>query len=71
MTVHSAPEDMRAIMATADLAVTAGGQTTYELAASGVPAVALCIAENQRPNLAALQLPVRAAAKVVPQSPEA
>jgi spore coat polysaccharide biosynthesis predicted glycosyltransferase SpsG len=45
---------MHALMLKADLAVTGGGQTTYELAATGTPAVAICIAENQRVSLKGL-----------------
>ena len=41
-------------MSAADLAVSGGGQTLYELAATGVPTVALCLADNQEPNIAAL-----------------
>lgn len=52
--VHRSPRDMVELMLRADLAVAAGGQTTYELAACGVPTVALCVADNQRPNLEAL-----------------
>jgi UDP-2,4-diacetamido-2,4,6-trideoxy-beta-L-altropyranose hydrolase len=51
---HHAPATLAPLMFEADMAVTAGGQTTYELAACGLPAVAVCLAENQRPNLAAL-----------------
>jgi spore coat polysaccharide biosynthesis predicted glycosyltransferase SpsG len=54
--VHRAPRDMVKLMLRADLAIAAGGQTTYELAACGVPALALCVAENQRANLAALAM---------------
>lgn len=54
--LHHAPDDLAPLMIEADLAVSAGGQTTYELAAAGVPAVALCLADNQRDNLAALSL---------------
>jgi spore coat polysaccharide biosynthesis predicted glycosyltransferase SpsG len=53
---HHAPDDLAPLMVEADLAVSAGGQTTYELAAAGVPAVALCLAANQRNNLTALSL---------------
>jgi UDP-2,4-diacetamido-2,4,6-trideoxy-beta-L-altropyranose hydrolase len=52
--VHRSPRDMVQLMMRADLAIAAGGQTTYELAACGVPTVALCVADNQRVNLAAL-----------------
>jgi UDP-2,4-diacetamido-2,4,6-trideoxy-beta-L-altropyranose hydrolase len=51
---HRAPADLAPLMAEADLAVSAGGQTTYELAAMGVPTLALCLAPNQKPNLEAL-----------------
>jgi len=49
--VYSDPPDMRSLMLAADLAITSGGQTTYELAATGTPAVGFCIAANQRMNL--------------------
>lgn len=42
------------LMARADLAITAGGTTTLELAYLGVPMVLLPVAENQRPGAAAL-----------------
>ena len=55
MTLHQTPDErVVALMEEADLAVCAGGQTTYELAAMGLPAVAICSAENQRFNLQAL-----------------
>lgn len=49
--VHRAPSDLSALMAGADLAVSAGGQTTYELAATGTPAVVVTVADNQRPQV--------------------
>ncbi len=52
--IHRAPSDLAALIATADLAITAGGQTCYELAAGGVPSVAVEVAANQRVNLQAL-----------------
>lgn len=54
LTVHHAPQDMRRLMLAADLAVCAGGQTTYELAASATPAVAVSMADNQTGNLQGL-----------------
>jgi len=49
---HRAPAaGLQPLMLAADLAVAGGGQTTYELAACGLPAVALCLADNQRANL--------------------
>lgn len=44
------PDEVAPLMAAADLAVTAGGQTLYELAAAGVPPVVIVAAENQRPQ---------------------
>jgi UDP-2,4-diacetamido-2,4,6-trideoxy-beta-L-altropyranose hydrolase len=52
--VHDNPGDMRSLMLRADLAITGGGQTTYELAATGTPAVAIATAEHQLPNIKAL-----------------
>lgn len=54
VTVHRVPSDVRALMTAADVAVTAGGQTCYELAACGTPAVGLQVADNQAPNLEGL-----------------
>lgn len=50
--LHRAPPDLAPLLREADLAVSAGGQTTFELAAAGVPAVALELAGNQRVLLA-------------------
>jgi UDP-2,4-diacetamido-2,4,6-trideoxy-beta-L-altropyranose hydrolase len=52
--LHHDPEDIRSLMRSADLALCAGGQTLYELAATGTPAVAVQVATNQSHNLAAL-----------------
>ena len=41
-------------MLRADLVLCGGGQTTYELAATGTPAVAIRLAANQTQNLAGL-----------------
>lgn len=48
------PDSVRDLMLDADLAVSAGGQTLYELAATGTPAVAIVIAENQTASVRAL-----------------
>lgn len=48
--VHRDPSSMRDLMESADLAVSAGGQTTYELAATGTPAVIIAVAANQVPQ---------------------
>jgi UDP-2,4-diacetamido-2,4,6-trideoxy-beta-L-altropyranose hydrolase len=53
-TVYSNPQNIRSIMLGADLALCGGGQTTYELAATGTPAVAIRLADNQTQNLAGL-----------------
>lgn len=42
-------------MQAADMAVSAGGQTLYELARCGVPTIAVCVAENQRNHIAMLE----------------
>jgi spore coat polysaccharide biosynthesis predicted glycosyltransferase SpsG len=41
------PDDLLQLMLDADIAVSAGGQTLYELAATGTPAVAVEVASNQ------------------------
>lgn len=41
-------ECISALMTKCDLAVTAAGQTIYELAATGTPAVLICTADNQK-----------------------
>lgn len=51
--VHS-PDSVRELMLEADLAISAGGQTLYELAATGTPTVAMQVADNQSDNLQAL-----------------
>lgn len=53
VTVHRRLSDqaMAALMLEADLAVSAAGTTTFELARCGVPTVLLGVADNQQPNL--------------------
>lgn len=53
-TVHSNPQNIRSLMLGADLALCGGGQTTYELAATGMPAVAIRLADNQTQSLEGL-----------------
>ncbi|MFC2155870.1 PseG/SpsG family protein [Acidobacteriota bacterium] len=45
-------EKMKSLMLAADIAVTSGGQTLYELARTGCPAVVLAAADNQGRNVA-------------------
>lgn len=52
--LHKNPMDMRGLMLAADLALCGGGQTAYELAAAGTPAIAVRTAENQTVNLKGL-----------------
>ncbi|MDD5005727.1 MAG: UDP-2,4-diacetamido-2,4,6-trideoxy-beta-L-altropyranose hydrolase [Candidatus Omnitrophica bacterium] len=39
------------LMLKADICISGGGQTTYELARIGIPTIGICFAENQRLNL--------------------
>lgn len=48
--VHRGPPSLAPLIAEVDMSVSAGGQTTFELAASGTPAVLVAVAENQRPQ---------------------
>ncbi len=52
--LHEDPKDLAALMLAADVALCGGGQTAYELAATGTPAVAIRLAGNQTLNLTAL-----------------
>lgn len=54
VTLVHAPDSLHDLMLEADLAVSAAGQTLYELVRLGVPTVAFGLVENQRPNLEAL-----------------
>jgi len=44
-------ETMKNIMLSSDLAISAAGQTLYELAVSGTPTIAIGVAENQKGNI--------------------
>lgn len=48
------PPQMATLMTACDVAIAGGGQMTYELAATGTPAIAIRIAENQTGNLRVL-----------------
>lgn len=52
--LHHSPGDMRSLMVTADLAISAGGQTLYELARCGVPTIAFGVGQDQIHNLMSL-----------------
>lgn len=54
ITLYRNPSDMRELMLSADLAVTGGGQTAYELAATATPSLGIRLAENQAINLRGL-----------------
>jgi UDP-2,4-diacetamido-2,4,6-trideoxy-beta-L-altropyranose hydrolase len=47
--VRPAADDMPALLASADMAVTAGGTTTWEMAFMGLPAAVVALADNQKP----------------------
>jgi len=51
VTVHGPLPSLRPLLAAAQLAVTAAGMTIYECLATATPTVAVCLADNQRPNL--------------------
>jgi len=51
---HDNPTHMRELMLACDIAITGGGQTTYELAATGTPGLAIRAADNQTGNLRGL-----------------
>ncbi len=44
-------EGMKSVMLDSDIAISAGGQTLYELARVGVPAIAVIVADNQINNV--------------------
>lgn len=54
VSVHVAVPDLRPLMLAADVAVSGGGVTLFELAACATPTVAVLLAPNQRPNIARL-----------------
>jgi UDP-2,4-diacetamido-2,4,6-trideoxy-beta-L-altropyranose hydrolase len=54
ITLHPPRPHLADLMATADLAIGAGGTTTWERCCLGLPSLVVSIAENQRPTCEAL-----------------
>jgi len=48
---YPGPAEMREVMLESDIAISAGGQTIYELARVGVPTIAVAVADNQVHNI--------------------
>ena len=48
---HPDATGMKEVMINSDVAISAGGQTLYELAATGTPTIGICVADNQEFNL--------------------
>ncbi|NQT22165.1 MAG: UDP-2,4-diacetamido-2,4,6-trideoxy-beta-L-altropyranose hydrolase [Candidatus Omnitrophica bacterium] len=48
-------KEMIELMLKADIAISGGGQTTYELARVGLPVIGICYADNQKLNLESWQ----------------
>ncbi len=55
ITLYDSPENMKDIMLSCDMAVTAGGSTIYELAACGIPMAVFIYAENQKAQVEVLE----------------
>jgi len=53
--IHKAVNDMKRYMEQADLVITAGGSTLYELCAVGTPAISYSFADNQMDNVRQFQ----------------
>lgn len=54
VTTHVDPPDVAGLMAAADLAVGAGGTTSWERCCLGLPSVIIQLADNQAPNIVML-----------------
>ncbi len=52
---HPDAAEMKKVMLESDIAISAGGQTLYELARVGVPTIAVTVAENQSVNIEGCQ----------------
>lgn len=55
ISIHKAVTDMKRYMEQADLVITAGGSTLYELCAVGTPAISYSFADNQLDNVRKFQ----------------
>lgn len=53
--VHQGANSIKSLMLGCDLAVVGSGQTLFEVAATGTPAIAVGLAENQKENLAGME----------------
>lgn len=51
VTWHRSPRDIARLMDESELCITAGGQTLFETAASGLPSVVVQVADNQTANI--------------------
>jgi len=49
--LHYSPKNIGLLMAEADMAISAGGQTLFEMAALGLPAIVVALVENQQLNV--------------------
>ena len=48
---HPGANKMKSVMLESDIAISACGQTLYELARVGIPTIGICVAENQLQNI--------------------
>lgn len=55
VTVHDWVEDIKTLMMSADLAISAGGSTVWELLFTGLPPILMTVADNQEPIAEALE----------------
>jgi len=54
VTLHDSPREVRPVLERGDVAISAGGQTLYELVRLGIPTIALSLVENQASNVAGM-----------------
>lgn len=53
--IHENVSDMKSLVESMDLAITAAGSTLYEISACGVPMITYSLADNQRPGAEAFE----------------